>query len=146
MPEFLGMWSQFKSFLSSRGLGEPLVNQWEVTYVNRVARCELWDSPSQWGRVFDGLLPREIGDESLETVQVLQRFEIKPQRGRLYVELEGGSDANGKQAMLLRLTARGGISAEETLEDGIRLGRHSVVKKFIELSSDEAKEFWGEHR
>ena len=47
---------QFCQFVSDEGLGTIKLNQWEVTYVNRVPSGPLWKTPLDWGNVVPGLL------------------------------------------------------------------------------------------
>ena len=54
--EFKRYFATWQRFLQDNALGEITPNQWELTYVNRVARGDLWQTPSDWHKILLGLL------------------------------------------------------------------------------------------
>ncbi len=86
---------RFAHFLGNHQLGAFVPTQWEVTYVNHMARGTVWNSPADWHLVFPGLLgPATTAAglvlSPLETMSGEWHFEIGPQRGRLHVNLHHG--------------------------------------------------------
>lgn len=140
----------FQQFLSDEELGQVVINQCEVTYVNHIEPCEVWRSHGQiegvlraWdarGRLF---LPEAEGG------RIEQRFVIRGDSGgplgRLHVSLTPAWEAEGKSPILvLTLTARGSPISEGI--DGafafLDLGREWIVKGFAELTTTEMHRVW----
>ena len=142
----------FENFLREESLGEIKPNQWEVTYVNHIPRRTTWETPAEWGpRVLPGLLGcfPESNEVAAESFGGQWHYEIKPQRGRLHIELRHmkPESPDAPDLLIMKLTARGPIgTAEEggpTLDQGLDLGREAIVRAFKELTSPEAHEYWG---
>jgi uncharacterized protein (TIGR04255 family) len=145
--EFSETLAAFEAFAETESLGILLPNQWEVTYVNHIPSGELWEEPSEWQKVFPavsgaGAKPSML---SLDSFAVNQRFEITPQRGRLYLEINfGRSKETGTDVIVAKLTARGAVAVDGlTLDAGLDLGREAIVRTFREITSEEAHKFWG---
>lgn len=142
--------SAFAEFLRRRLLGPIEPTQWEVTYVNHVARGD-----SAWpdGAAPSAVFPRLVG--SAESVDGLRfenfnsacRYEIPPQRGRLHAELSQAvrtfDESKPVDLLVLKLTARGPITPEQGLDAGLNLGHDTIVRAFAAVSSKEANEAWG---
>ncbi len=152
-PEFDRLWSRFHDFLISTINKAPKLNQWEVTYVNHIPRETLWTQPADWARVLPGLLAHRPthGVGTFESVGGQWHFEIPSKRGRLHVQLVHGKRVEPDSAEVVRmdLTARGPIAEDlppdEALGAGLDLGRATIVRMFIALTSEEAHKFWGIH-
>jgi len=153
-PEF---WKQFRKFV--RFVREcldakvaPL--QWEVTYVNRFAKGDLWRTPRQWCSVLSSLLGPRRPPAGLvfEGAGGTWHFEIPDQRGRLHVEIQHGSKSpdGSDEALIMKLTARGPIaqrsSVRKGVNDGLDLGRATIVQAFTDLTSAKAHRYWGRQR
>jgi uncharacterized protein (TIGR04255 family) len=138
--------------------GELRPNLWEVTYINRVEKGALWQSPSDWWRVFPGLVadPFESGIGTPESFGGVWAFRIRENLGRLHVELRhqkpsgstGSTSAPGQssEVLYLRLTARGPLASEtgwEELGSRLDIGRETIVMLFDRISSPQAHAAWG---
>jgi uncharacterized protein (TIGR04255 family) len=145
-PEFDHVLAGLDGFLRDVGLEERNDNQWEVTYVNHMPKGTVWEEPSDWPKLFLGLpgawnAPTRV---SLEGVHGAWRYEISPKRGRLHIELDlvRLGSASGTEALRLTLTARGPVSQDITLDDGLNLGREAIVTSFKEITSPDAHHYW----
>jgi uncharacterized protein (TIGR04255 family) len=153
-PEFDQVLASFRTFLSEQGTADLPLNQWEVTYVNRIPRGELWDRPSDWAKVLRLVQPiRTMDCLDLETQGGNWHFEITPRRGRLHVELRHGTEAarrgmthTATEFLVLNLTARGPVASDEaqgmTWSDGLDCGREMIVRSFFDMTTEEAHERW----
>lgn len=149
-PEFDQVLREFREFVSEQALGELIVNQWEVTYVNHMLRGKLWDRPEEWATLFASLPVLASTPEStrLEGFGGHWHFEIEPQRGRLHVELQhafvGGDDK--QEALVMKLTARGPVQNDQdatvAVDEGLNLGHDIIVTSFRDLTSQEAHDYW----
>jgi len=149
-PEFCRVLGRLREFLAGEGVGEPVPNQWEVTYVNHIPRGGLWNMPSDWTGVFVSLpgVAGRIESLRLESFGGEGHFEIEPQRGRLHIHLEHGRFGKDQQQEVLRLvlTARGPIPGDgegDMLGAGLDLGRQVIVTTFKAITTDHAHEYWG---
>lgn len=142
---------RFERFIESEDLGELVLNQWEVTYVNHIPTGELWSHPREWVEVFPGIGGGNVGLSmvELEAVAVSRRFEIKPEQGRLHIEINTGRTRPANQDVLIaRLTARGAVSDDggQGYGAGLDLGRECIVRTFTEITSDKAHKQWERER
>ncbi|MCH8851895.1 MAG: hypothetical protein IID41_04510 [Planctomycetes bacterium] len=150
-PEFDKILTQLKHFLADHTLGELRPNQWEVTYVNHIPRGTVWKEPRDWQGIFRQLPSVMDCPESvvLESCAGEWHFEIKPQLGRLHIQLGHGQSSvkSGEDLLRLTLTARGPIGGAEgnglNLDQGLHLGRRIIVKTFKAVTSESAHEYWG---
>lgn len=150
-PEFDEVLKQFEHFLTDHKLGELQPNQWEVTYVNHIPKGTVWKEPNDWQDVFRQLPSVIDCPESveLESCAGEWHFEIKPQVGRLHIQLGHGRSSveNSEDLLRLRLTARGPIGGTEgnglDLGQGLDLGREIIVTTFKAITSESAHEYWG---
>ena len=141
---------EFSTFLSQKGLGTPVPNQCEVTYVNQVdlASGPTPEAPrgylSPWtGRHSDDFL-REP-----ESVEIAAHYAIERDGqtvGRLHIT-SGPAQAvkTGATVSLLTLTARG-RPVTKTLEGALEffdLGRENVVRGFASITTSDAQKKWG---
>jgi hypothetical protein len=92
-PEFREYHKKFLEFLNGFGFNSPEASQWEITYVNHLAKGILWQMPADWPRLFAGLLGSAGtgGTVNFESFGGSWHFEIPPHKGRLHVEI--GHDA-----------------------------------------------------
>lgn len=143
--------SEFISFIRQSGVGEFRPNQWEVTYVNHIPKGSVWNKPSDWNFFRPlGSLPDIEDLVAQESFSGEWRFEIPSERGRLHIQWQHAKSViEGKDVELVRLalTARGPLHAQGTSEqsvaDGLNLGRRIIVRAFSALMSEDANRFWG---
>lgn len=149
--EFDKLFVQFCEFLENESLTPLRPNQWEVTYVNQIAKGELWNSPSDWPTVIKSLaVPSDVPNIArLESLGAEWHFEIPPSRGRLHIHLQHGTKKgktpNPQEHLVLTLTARGPIQEDIDLSTGLTLGRDTIVNTFKSVTTDRAHKFWGLH-
>jgi len=141
----------FQSFVNKEDLGELVINQCEVTYVNHIVAGEGWERPGQLGRILrqwcdlppDGTLPEPEG-ATLE-VHYIMRDAAGGPIGRLHARLEPAIRASDKRPLyVLNLTARG-IPQGEGIEGALRfldLGREWIVRGFAAMTTFEMHEIW----
>jgi uncharacterized protein (TIGR04255 family) len=145
--EFAACFRRFLDFAGEAGLGEVAPNQWEVTYVDQIPAGELWRSPSDWHRIFPGLLgPRPgIDGLNLESAGGEWHYELPPHRGRLHLALQQGAIDGGEPVLLLQTTVRGPIGKESglDLEAGLNLGHEVALRAFTAITSEEVQRAWG---
>ncbi|TWU16961.1 TIGR04255 family protein [Allorhodopirellula heiligendammensis] len=149
--EFEKAVGQLHRFCENIGIAPPQINQWEITYVDRFPRGELWESPSDWGKILPGLFPNEepaTADGLKMDGRALQwAFEITPKLGRLHVNtsVTRGPDPSD-EALMLTLTSRGPLHSGETptYRDGLDLGHRTSVNQFLALVDDDLRKDWGE--
>ena len=149
-PDFDRYWSRFQDYLIEKELGKPSVNQWEITYVNHIPQGKLWASPGDWQRILRIPAPScVISGLSFERLDGNWHYEIKPQKGRLHLTVQHVKSKAPEQAEVLRvtLTARGPVSSgsdvENSLDDGLSLGRETIVRTFCDLTTETAHKEWG---
>jgi len=140
--------NRFSEFAMGADLGEIRANQWEVTYVNRIEKGTVWETPNDWH--FFRLLSdyRELNSVRLESFGGEWHFEIVDRLGRLHVHFRHirRADAASEEAIVLTLTARGpaGQARNDTdWKEGLDLGHKAIVTSFRDLMSDAANEYWG---
>ncbi len=128
---------QFQGFLEQQKLGELQPNQWEVTYVNRLPRGEVWNSAAEHLATLKLAGSPEVEGLVTEAADLKLRFLIPPNQGRLHVESLQQPDH-----VRLTLTARGPAQTLEELSRGLDLGRKTIVTAFARLTSTEAQKAW----
>lgn len=145
-PAFDQVYAGFRQFLSGENLGPISPNQWEVTYVNHIPRGSVWNDPTDWAKLFNGLIgsARRITEVRLESLAGAWHFEIPEKRGRLHVDLKHAklTDTVTNEVLRLTLTARGPIDQKACLSEGLDLGRRVIVLTFWDITSKEAHDFW----
>ncbi|MBI5868773.1 MAG: TIGR04255 family protein [candidate division Zixibacteria bacterium] len=148
-PKFETEWRTFCEFLRQSDLGEPEVNQCEVTYVNHI-EVEYADGRRLDIRQVSPLLARNTESGFLPSPSVLQWsavYEMTGKLGRLHVSFKPAlRRSDGKRLVILELTARGapnGSSLANVL-DWFDLGHAWVVRGFKDLTSRELHTLWGE--
>ena len=143
----------FREYLADEQLGEPRLNQWELTYVNHIPADDGWHRHGQLGSVIPllglttegGFLPEP------EDIALRVRYRISSEDkivSRLYVEANPGFDAAGKSVVGLTLTARGGLerNADSLLGSRLDIGREWIVRGFAEVTSETMHRHWERER
>jgi len=151
-PAFQTVWEAFNGFVKERDLGEPVLNQWEMTYLNHLPQGTVWNSPSDWSGLFTPIaqLSTDMGFVELESFGGERHYIIPPKRGRLHVQLQHGKTAigpDGKELIILKLTARGPITVEDQqrvfdVDGPLDLGHDIIREGFERLTSDAARDYW----
>ena len=148
---FLSEVKDFQEFLYNQQIGNISVNQCEVTYVNHIEPCQVWNRHGQiegilrtWTARRHSFLPEAEGG------RIDQRFVMRSNSGnplgRLHVSLSPAWKAEDQSPIyVLKLVARGSpINAEV---DGafafFDLGREWIVKGFTDLTTTKMHRIWG---
>ena len=149
-PEFDDQWKRFREFVianTKENVVRP--NQWEILYVNHLPRGSVWNDLSDLPQALTFLRHPDFSGTSLIPDGLFGewRFEIPPEKGRLYVKLrmKKPEDKEGDlQCVVLTLTARGHIGeVSPTLNEGLALGHATIRESFDRLTSTEAHKYWG---
>jgi uncharacterized protein (TIGR04255 family) len=164
-PRFGATWERFKSvwrdwqaFLVDSGFGPIKPQLWELTYVNRIPKEGLWNSPLDWPGIFPGLWGgafASVDGAELRGFYGQWVWESTDPVARLYVEPKPGRsiDKPPQDVLLLSLTARGLVDLEgaeaaggpeviDAVESGMESGHSLIVLTFDKLASKEAKKVW----
>ncbi len=146
--EFEELLSQFIDFLGHHKLGPVEFDQWETTYVNKIAQ-NVWKTPADWGffRPLNGM-PSIEGLIEAESFSGEWHFVIPDRRGRLHIHWQHAKDTENDDTshIQLNLTARGplpeGPDALSRVMSGVDLGRRTVVSSFSHLMNSTANLEW----
>jgi hypothetical protein len=146
-------------FTARHGLPPLAPDLWDVAYVNVVpsGAGELWQTPADWHRVFPRLFPTgvgQVGGCEFGTFDATWYFNLPDQRGRVHVKASkavarkptayGGTTNPGPQPVLLVvLTVRGEVKDGASWEAELDYGHAAAAQVFYDLSSAEARSFWG---
>ncbi len=156
---FRDAWQAWQAFLGDYKIVPPKSRLWELTYVNRVPKYNLWSEPSDWPKIFPGLwgggFAASEGAE-LRGFQGQWIWELTDPPARLFVESKPGRSVGEphQDVLLLSLTARGPIGADsgtakdsgiDPIESGIGRGHEWIVRTFDGIASDLAKSAWRRH-
>ena len=141
-------WRRFCEFLAREKLGEPQVNQCEVTYINHIEYDKGWKDYSELSNVITAWAP-PAGASFLpppERVNMEVHYRIRDNLGRLHVSLTPVIRArDGKEVLQLMLLARG-APASTSVEDVFRwldIGREWVVRGFADFTTQAMQKMWG---
>ena len=145
---FLEAWDGFQDFLIEENLPSPVVDQYELTYVNHIRQDKLWQTMGDLSSVFSCLswAPRGSFLPAPEYVVWQMRFALPDNQGRLRAEAIPARLASDTESIIrFSLTARG-ISSSGTgpnaLGSWYDLAHEWIVKGFSELVSEETDEVW----
>ena len=146
--KFLEEWQRFCSFLERERLGQPQVDQCEVTYVNHIEYGDGWSSFGQLNKVISLWSGQSSGQflPEPEKLSINVQYLLPENKGRLYVSLQPViRKRDGKEVLQLNLTARG-APASSRVEDvfsWLDLGREWVVQGFTDFTTAEIHTLWG---
>lgn len=148
--DFQRLYGLFEGFCKNHKVGELLINQWELTYVDSFPKNQLWKSPNQWGQILPGIFAKLLPTDDL-SLRLDQRaaqwsFEITPERGRLHLNAHSAMIAGSLQeTLLLTMTARGPVSKKDksSHQQGLDLGHETILKAFKRLVDPDLIQAWG---
>jgi hypothetical protein len=146
--EFDARYAQFCRFVAEAGLGAVSPNHWEVSYLDHVPKGTLWQSPADWYKILPGLFPAGRLLRGLKFENAGEwHYEIEPQKGRLHISIQHGKAGapDGPEVLVVQWTARGPITSLPggDLGAGLDLGHDTIVRAFVEMTSQEAQKAWG---
>jgi uncharacterized protein (TIGR04255 family) len=154
LERFKNAWQAFTQFAQAFEVQGIAPRTWEVTYVNRVPRSELWATALDWACVFPGLWGgRFIDIDGLSLSGASGQWAWKSTAGpsRVYAEARPGrtNDDPPQQLLMLNLTARGRVESRKNesddfapIEAGMHTGHELILRTFESIASEQAKEHW----
>jgi uncharacterized protein (TIGR04255 family) len=144
-PVFQSHWDGFRGFTAGAGLGEVSVNLWELMYVNRVPKGEIWESRRDSDQVIPRFRP-PLDDTPEMSCEGLFKDEwayaLRDRAGRLYITTTFGWLPTTGEFLNLQLLARGAVDSHRTLEQGFELGHAAIVNAFTAMTSEAAHHHW----
>lgn len=147
-PRFVSEWGVFRKFLLDYNLGEPRVNQCEVTYINHIPLRSPQGkaiSISDVVRFFPKWEKAGLLSNPIATTAAMS-FDMPDRQGRLHISLkEAIRHEDDLDLVVLELTARG-APAGTTEEDFLKwmdLGHDWVVNSFDEVTTPQMHSYWG---
>lgn len=140
-------WQNFIVFCGEAIASGPRPNQWEITYINHIAKDSLWSAVSDWPVVFPDISMPASKIEELEAAGLSANWRMNiGEAGRLHITLEHVRviGAEEQEAIRLTLTARGPISdrLDTSLRNGLDLGHSLIVRVFTGMTSTTAHQYW----
>ena len=139
----------FRKFLADEHLGDPRLNQWELTYVNQISAGDGWHRHGELGSVVPLLVQSMEGGFLPEPEDIALRIRYRIPEGdgavsRLHVVADPMFDLSGKPILVLTLTARGGLgqSGADSLESWLDVGHEWIVRGFAEVTSTTMHRHW----
>jgi uncharacterized protein (TIGR04255 family) len=147
ISEFLKDWTEFVSFVKNSDLGQPAVNQCELTYLNHIEAMPGPHSFSDPAGLFS-ILSKPKDNSFLPKPEMLNwsaRYLLPDGRGRLTVHMDPGyRNRDLHPIYILNLTARGAPKdrSGDSLAEWFSVARTWVVKAFDELTSPAMHKFW----
>jgi len=143
--KFWNAWTEFLGFCRAEKLGEPAINQCEITYINHIPAGEGWETIGDLGEVFPDLKWR--ADRAFlpcpDSAAWRVAFTLPESKGRLHVSLKHAIRREDSQPVLLcELTARGLPSSGEdnAVQEWFELGREWIVRGFADLTGEQIQE------
>jgi len=140
-------WEGFRAFLRKEELGDPSINQCELTYVNQIESNGTWADLSDALKLFTITRPASSSNflPPPEMVSWDSRYKLPDGRGRLHVQLQPiFRTRDMKLALGMTLTARG-APADESTEKVLAwfdLAHEWVVRGFDELTDSSLHKVW----
>lgn len=143
--EFEAIFDQFNAFVGEANLGQVLVNQWELTYVDAFPRDVYWHDPVEWSELLPGLFGtlQAADGLTLEHRAAEWSYVIGKNMGRLHITAKPGHlPEDPKESLLVQMTARGpvGKGGSETLRKGLDLGHSTTLETFLRITSERLKD------
>lgn len=147
ISEFEQTFAKFEAFVKKAELGELILNQWEVTYVDLFPQGEYWETPADWAKFLPGLFGKLFVAPglTLEHRAAEWSFEIEPKRGRLHIAAHPGRWRDQESdSLLVDTTARGpiGKGGVAALRDGLDLGHDMAMQSFLAMTSADVQQKW----
>jgi len=147
IDRFKKEWIDYRIFLGDEKLGQPNVNQCELTYVNNLEPGFGWTDYSELANVFT-TLRAPGGSGFLPTPELTtweSRYKLPEGRGRLHVQMQPVFRARDfKLILLLNITARGAPSptGADPIFEWFALAHEWIVRGFDQLTEQTMHKFW----
>jgi len=146
--------NEFEAFLKDHEIGQLAMEQYELTYINVVAKGEGWNDAAQVSRIFPHFtVPNPVSSGVLGVPEGLAwkiAFPLPENKGRLHASLQQGRRRrDGVPVLHLNLTARGigHNSTRDAMWDWFDLAHRSITEGFHTLTSEEVqRDVWQRHQ
>jgi uncharacterized protein (TIGR04255 family) len=150
ITRFEDLFARFTEFCKRHEIHSPLLNQWELTYVNSFPKEIYWSTPNDWSDILPGLFGKLFASDEtnlrLDNRAAQWSFEIKPERGRLHVNAHAAQlgDTN-HDSLLLTMTSRGPVDKKvpDSLREGLDLGHTTILGAFKQVVKSDHFQNWG---
>jgi uncharacterized protein (TIGR04255 family) len=148
LAEFQKEWEAFLAFSQRESLGQPVINQCELTYTNKMEPGAVWKDYSESAKVFTLLRDSPGGGflPPLEMVAFEARYKLPDGRGRLRVQVQPAFRARDLKLILtFNLIVRGAPvdGSPEQVSAWFALAHEWIVKAFSELTTKQMHVAWG---
>lgn len=149
--QFEKSYAAFQQFVTAESLGEITFNQCEVTYINHILPCAVWQNHSQIGEVFAlwnpgySEMPLPLQEAASVTTRTVLTDELGRQFARLHLSIQSVYRLPDEVPMfLLSLTVRGaplgeGLSGALAFFDS---GRDWIVRTFATVTTPKMHKVW----
>lgn len=140
-------WLRFLAFLESEDLGQPEVNQCEITYVNHIEIGLGWQDYAELNKVIAPWSGERSGRflPNPERANMEMRYLLPEKLGRLHISIFPAIRARDtKEVLQMNLVARGApkSSKVEDILGWLDLGREWVVKGFTDITTQPMHTIW----
>jgi len=138
--KFLSQWSNFQQFVADNELGNIVVTQLEVTYLNHVAP---WTNESELGDLFPDFRWRSTERRLArpEAYNISCAFTSSDSPSRLRATVRPAIHREKGNILLFELTVRG-VADKDDIMSWFDNGRDWIVTAFADLTSDEWHKKW----
>lgn len=150
---FRTWFEEFSTFLRAEGVANLVPHQCEVTYINHITSGKHWTRHADIGRILKpaagcaSVLANDLDQLAAQASFVVRSPSDATPIGRLHVSVTPAFDGVSP-TYALELTCRGNPLSPDS--DGVMsfldLGRESIDRAFVALTTDEIREEWGEVR
>jgi uncharacterized protein (TIGR04255 family) len=149
--QFEESYSAFEQFATAESLGEIAFNQCEVTYINHILPCSVWENHSQIGEVFAfwnpgySEVPLPLQEAAFVTTRTVLRNESGGTFGRLHLSIQSVYRLPDAVPMfVLSLAVRGapvghGLPGVFAFFDR---AREWIVRTFATVTTSKMHEVW----
>jgi uncharacterized protein (TIGR04255 family) len=152
-PRFTEDYRSFCAFLKDEGIGQPVVNQVEVSYINNIVMGEAWHTHGDLGRMFRGWSRDTLIGRAPESINLRTSYVIESDKGeflgRLHALIQSGfrseaGSAEEEAVFVFTLTARGRPlgEGEAGMLAFVELAHREIVLSFDKMTTDEAHAIW----
>ncbi len=141
-------WGKFREYAARNELGTIRLNQYELTYINRIPD----ETEGQARELFTFFRWPELHGELFESsphgIQLRFQVRFKKARGSLTVSLQRGTTVtDGRYFFILELTARGPAAEDGADRDEwFAFAHEAIVQTFSSLTTEKAHKSWGRIR
>lgn len=153
LPRFTEDYRAFCAFLKDEQIGQPVVNQVEVSYINNIVMGDAWHSHGDLGKMFRGWSRDPLIGRAPESINLRSSYVIESDTreflGRLHTVIQSGyrtdpGNAEDEAVFVFTLTARGRPLGEG--EPGmlafVELAHREIVQSFDKMTTNEAHAIW----